>query len=225
MENETITIEFKRETAIMIVWLAAGAFLVVVAFFLPGNSTDLWEPLAASGVVGALYLAALVWYCTRPPVSARRRWTTIGITILTFVAAAIGWVGQKERGQWQREISISLGAQTRRAVLFDDVVRILKEPYETVHSQRGPVRHSLGELFQMKYGKGRVGTNIFTARSKWDGLQVILTDLRDDRIVLVAWDSYARGKSAEFTNLGGQRGKIQERFTLTEGGLNHEAEN
>ena len=225
MENETITIELKRETAVMLVWLATGMCLVVVAFFLPGNSTDLWEPLLFSGVAGGLYLAALVIYCTRPPVSAQRRWTTIGITVLTLMAAGMGWAGQKERGEWQRETVGSFGTQTRRAVLFDDMVRILKEPYEMFYSQRGPARRSLGEVFQMKYGEGRVGTNIFTARSKWDGLQVILTDLRDDRIVLVAWDSYSRGKSAEFTNLGGQRGKIQERFTLTEGGLIHEAEN
>ncbi|MBI3110772.1 MAG: hypothetical protein HYZ01_04275 [Ignavibacteriales bacterium] len=225
MENETITIELKRETAVLLVWLATGMFLVVVAFFLPGNSTDLWEPLAASGVAGAAYIGALVVYCTRPAVSTLRRWTTIGITAITLLAAGMGWAGQKERGQWQRESILSIRAQTSRAVLFDDMVHILKEPYEMFYSQRGPVRRSLGELFQMKYGEGRVGTNIFAARSKWDGLQVILTDLRDDRIVLVAWDSYSRGKSAEFTNLGGQRGKIQERFTLTEGGLSHEVEN
>ena len=225
MEHETVTIEIKKATALVIVWLAAGVFLVVVAFFLPGNSTGLWGPLAASGVVGALYLAALVWYCTRPPVSVRRRWITIGITVITLMAAGMGWAVQKERGEWQRETQLSLGTQTRRAVLFDDVVRILKEPYETFHFQRGQVRRSLGEVFQKKYGKERVGTNIFTARSKWDSLQVILTDLRDDRIVLVVWDPHARGNSAEFTNLGGQRGKVQERFTLAEGGLNHEAEN
>ena len=225
MEHETITIELKKETAIMLVWLATGVFLVVVAFFLPGNSTDLWEPLSAAGLVGAAYLAALVIYSTRPPVSAPRRWTTIGITILTFVAAATGWVGQKDRGQWQRESILSIRAQTSRAVLFDDMVRILKEPYETFHSQRGPVRRSLGEVFQMKHRKERVGTNIHTARWGLDSLQIVLTDLRDDQIVLVVLDPHARGNSAEFTNLGGQRGKVQERFTLAEGGLTHEVEN
>ncbi len=225
MEHETITIEIKKETALMIVWLAAGVFLVVVAFFLPGNSTELWEPLAASGVVGALYLAALVWYCTRPPVSARRRWTTIGITVLTLLAAGMGWLVQKERGQWQRETVLSIRESTGRLVLFDYVRSILREPYETFHSQRGPVRRSLGEVFQMRYKEERVGTNLHKATWKGDSLQIILTDLRDDRIVLVGWDPHARGKSPEFDNLGGQKGKLQVRFTLTEGGLNHEAEN
>lgn len=225
MERETITIELKKETAIMLVWLAAGVLLVVAAFFLPGNSTDLWEPLAASGVVGAAYIIALVVYCTRPPVTSLRRWTTIGTTVLTLLAAGIGWAGQKERGQWQREAILSIRANTGRMVLFDDVVNILREPYETFHSQQGPVRRSLGEVFRMRHKEGRVGTNMHKARWERDSLQIILADLRDDRIVLVVWDPHARGKSAEFDNLGGQRGKIQERFTLTEGGLNHEAEN
>lgn len=225
MERETITIELNKETVIMLVWLAAGLFLVVVAFFLPGNSTDLWEPLVFSGVVGGIYIAALVIYCTRPPVSALMRWTTIGTTILTLLAAGMGWVGQKEQSQWQREKLISVREMIGRGVLFHYVTVIFKEPFEAFHLQKGPVKHSLSEIFWKRYPESKVGINMHRATSESDSLQIILTDVRDDHIVLVGWDPYGRGKNKEFTNLGGGKGKLQERYTLTEGGLLHESEN
>lgn len=225
MEHETITIELKKETAIMLIWLASGVFLVVVAFFLPGNSPDLWEPLAASGVMGIAYIATLVIYCTRPPVSARRRWTTIGITILTLLAAGMGWVGQKEQSQWERETILSIREMIGRGVLFHYVTVIFKEPYDAFHSQKGPVKQSLGQMFRSRYPGVVAGQNMHKPEWKADSSQIILGEVSEHGIGLVVVDPISRGRDPMFRNIGGRTGKLQERYTLTEGGLIHESEN
>lgn len=225
MENETITIELKRETAVLLVWLATGMFLVVVAFFLPGNSTDLWEPLAFSGVTGGIYIAALVIYCTRPPVSAPRRWATIGITILTLLAAGMGWAGQKERSQWQRETLLSIRTVIGGGIAFHATTDILRKPFEEFHAQQGRVRKSLGETFLARYSKSKVGANIYTSESQGDSLQVILERVDDQKVVLVVLDPIARGRDPMFRNIDGRLGKLQQRFFLREKGLTYESEN
>lgn len=225
MEHETITIELKKETAIMIVWLAAGVFLVVVAFFLPGNSTDLWEPLLFSGVAGGLYITALVIYCTRPPISFRRRWITIGMTALTAAAAVVGWAGQKEMSQWQRETLLSIRTVIGGGIAFHATTDILRKPFEEFHAQQGRVRKSLGETFLARYSKSKVGANIYTSESQGDSLQVILERVDDQKVVLVVLDPIARGRDPMFRNIDGRLGKLQQRFFLREKGLTYESEN
>lgn len=225
MKHETITIEMKKETAVMMIWLAAGMLLVLSAFFLFGESNSLWEPLMGAGIAGGVYLTTLVVYCTRPPISFRRRWITIGMTALTAAAAVVGWAGQKERSQWQRETLLSIRTVIGGGIAFHATTDILRKPFEEFHAQQGRVRKSLGETFLARYSKSKVGANIYTSESQGDSLQVILERVDDQKVVLVVLDPIARGRDPMFRNIDGRLGKLQQRFFLREKGLTYESEN
>lgn len=225
MEHETITIEMKKDTAVMIVWLAIGVFLLVSAFFLTGESTGLWKQLAFSGIAGGAYLVTLVVYCTRPPIPPRRRWITIGITVLAIAAAGVGWAGQMERSQWQREAILYIRATVGRGNMFNRATEIIKKPFLEFHSQESRVKKSLSEVFLSTFPASKAGINIHEVAWPGDSLQIIIERIHENEIVLIALDPIAKGRNPTFRNIDGRFGKVQERFILREKGLTHESEN
>lgn len=209
----------------MILWLLGGIVVVSVAFFLPGQSTQMWPQINYAGIAGALYIVALVAYTTRNPFPKKQRFIAWSCTIILGGAVAVWWMGMDSTTHWQRERLREIRTVISRGVIQGTVPQTMVQSLEIYHKQGTKKKENLGQIFRRLTPLATQGANIHLPLSIDDSLSVFVQTLENDRVMLVAQEAYVPGRSAGFKNYDGRIGRIQERFTLTEKGVSHESEN
>lgn len=225
MEKNTITIEIKREAAIMLVWLVVGVTLVTLGFLFGFDEKELWLSLNTAGIVTSVYLIALLFYALRKPLPLKTR-VKVGIfSALVLVAIASTWIGQQEQARWQKATLLNIRGVIGRGIMLYQIPEPLLQTLETYHQQGAKRKESLGQVFQRLNPGAAVGLNIHKRGFPTDSLEVFVQSLNDRRIVLVGQEAFVKGKNPQFKNYDGRTGMIQEAFMLTEKGIVHESQN
>ncbi|MGB2869119.1 MAG: hypothetical protein WBD36_11755 [Bacteroidota bacterium] len=209
----------------MVLWLLGGIVVVTVAFFLPGQYAELWSQINSAGLAGALYVLALVAYTTRTPFPKKQRVVAWICTAVLGGAIVVWWTGMDSTSHWQRDRLHEIRVVTSRGVIQGVVPRTLIQSLELYHKQGSKKKETLGQIFRKLNPQALPGSNIHVATFPNDSLSVVVQVLENDRVTLVAHEAYVPGRKAEFINIDGRLGRVQERFTLTEKGVSHESEN
>jgi len=207
-------------------WLLVGITIVTIAFFLPGNSPELWPSMDTAGIIAVLYIAALIIYTLRHPFPVRTRIIAgiCSIVVLGFIITT--WITLENQSYWQRETLLSIRSEIGRNCILPEVPNDLIEVLELFHTQGKVKNTTLGQIFQKTHPHATVRSNIHQSHEPWDTSMVCtLTVLTDTQIIVVAQDRYARGRNPLFENTNGKKGTIQEKFILTAQGVSHESEN
>ena len=226
MEKSSVTIEIKQEVSIALLWTVGGVIAIAVPFFICLKPLDLWPSVNAGGLTAAFYVLALIIYATRGPVKRKTRVLVLALFGVVVSSLAYSWKLQESQSNWQREMLVEirgvLGRGISSAVLGDTLLNTLQQFY----SQSPQGRHSLGQVFKLRYPDAAVGMDLY--KPQWPGdtlTHAYVGALTDDRVVLIGRDRVAKGRDPSFRNFEGAVGKIQERYTLTEKGLIRESDN
>jgi hypothetical protein len=205
------------------VWLLVGIVAVAVAFLLPESSMDLWPAVDAAGIALIVYLLTLLVYILRPPIPAKKRLVAAFIATVSIVSVIAFWTGHAEQAAYQRETLLKIRSTIGRGVLMHHVSDAVLPVFEAYHAQGKRKARSLGRLFRDQFPSAIVGSNFREPMWENDTQQVLIpARLEEDLVEIVAVDKVGRGKDPAFVNSGGTRGRIEERFTLTEKGVSYD---
>jgi len=205
------------------IWLLLGIVATVVAFSIPDSSQDLWPALNSAGVVIAVYLVALLIYALRPPLPARKRIIVGSLAVIGMLSVASAWTGHEMQSRYQRELLLRIRTVIGRGVLLHEMPDQLLPVLEEYHNQREKKSMSLEAIFLQNFPDATVGVNYRTPQWQGDTSRwFIPLRLEEDLIEIIAVDRVGRGKDPDFENAGGFRGRLQERFVLTEKGVSHD---
>lgn len=222
-DRYSITLTIKHETAVYLLFLAGGVLAVYFAFILQPRGAELWPSINAAGIAAAVYLLALLGYTLRRPVSGIVRIAVALSAMVGMAATATAWTTMDTQSHWQRERLLEIRTVIGRGISYafdsDSLLTVLGR----YHARGG---HNLPAAFHSVFPGAVVGSNLH--RPQWDGdtaRVVLVTELTPTSVTLVSADKVARGRSMGFVNIGGLTGKMQERYTLTEKGLQHVTDN
>ena len=74
-------------------WIILTAILVSVVFIGTFYYTrEIWDAMNAAGIVSFVYIVAFIYRITRPPVSPKQRWWTIGVTAVVIIGITVHWI-------------------------------------------------------------------------------------------------------------------------------------
>jgi len=210
----------------IVIWLLVGIIAVTFAFFLPGNSTDLWPSMDTAGIAASLYIVALLIYTFRPPFPTRTRIIAGVCSIIFLCCITVTWIFSEDQSYYQRNQLLSIKSTIARGIAVSEVPNDLIVVLERFHAQGNAKKATLGQIYRQTYPYAAVQSNIHRSHELWDSSMVqTLTVLTDTEIVIVTQDRIARGRDPLFENTNGQKGTIQEKFILTAQGVRHESEN
>jgi hypothetical protein len=216
----------------VLLWLLIGVVVVSIAFFIPGNSADLWPSLNAAGIAAAVYLFALFVHIFRRPISVKGR--VIGLILVVVVAASVVtvWLGMHETTHWQASQLQKIHTVINRGILQTEIPDSLVAVLQDYHKQGRIKNASLGKIFLKKFPGATIGTNIHqsymmsqTTEVDKDSLRVFVTLLSDTMIAVTGTHAFSRGRDPDFISFMGRKGTVQERYILTEKGVRHESDN
>ena len=210
---------------IILAWLLAGIVAVALAFFLPANAVDPWDPLNTAGIVAGAYILALATYSLRPPLSRRMR---IGAWIAVIVVGGsvlLAWRGYDDQSHYQAVTLSKIKTVISRSIIANELSEPLIKTLEQYYSQSARNKKSLGTVFRDHHQGVTEGWDIHEKYAASDRLSVIVTSLKDNEVVLVAEDGYVKGDNPEFKNRSGNKGMMQEWARLTERGISYERQN
>jgi hypothetical protein len=209
----------------IMVWLLAGIAAVSIAFFIPPNSPELWPSLNAAAIPVVVYVVALAFYTLRSPITRRAR--TIAWIFICLVGGASysSWTGLNETTHWQRDKLLQIHSVIVRGILAARAPSNLLRTLEVYHSQAPQKKETIAQVFQRLNERAGVGTNIYKPEFPTDSLSIIVQSLTENEVVLVGLHSYSKGRNPQFGNYGGRIGKVQEKYILTEKGIEYESEN
>lgn len=225
MEKNTIVIEIRQEVAIMLGWLVVGVVLVVVAFFIPEQTTEFWPSINAAGVVAGAYIVALLLYTLRRPLSLKARLTMGILSAFVLFEIAVNWSRQEVQSYWQKTEMLKTREMLGRGIMLHQIPGPLFNALNVYHQQGAKKREALGQVFQRLNPEAMVGANIHKPYYPQDSLKVFVQTLTDGEIVLVGQEAFVKGNDPQFKNFDGKRGMAQEAFVLTEKGITHESQN
>jgi hypothetical protein len=208
----------------ILLWLLGGIVLVTVAYFLPGQSPELWPSLNAAGIAVLVYLIALVAYLVRQPFSTRTRVTVWASVILVCASIGSWWTGMDYTSHWQKETLLKIRGVIGRGILQATIPDTLMTVMKTYYEQGTKNKKSLGQVFKDRYPGVAEGQQFPPSEFDMDRLLFAAT-IASDTVVLIGEDRVANGRKADFKNHDGKTGRIQSRGTLTVKGLSYESEN
>jgi hypothetical protein len=222
-DRYSITLTIKHETAVYLLFLAGGVLAVYFAFILQPRGPELWPSINAAGITSAVYLLLVLIYTLRRPVSRFVRILVAVSAAIGIAAIATAWTTMDMQSHWQRERLLEIRTVIGRGISYafdsDSLLTVL----ERYHARGG---HNLPAAFHSVFPRAVVGSNLHRPQWETDTARVVLvTELTPTSVTLVSVDKVARGRSAGFVNIGGLTGKTQERYTLTEKGLQHVTDN
>jgi len=225
MDDKKITIEIRQEVAVMLVFMVAGVIFVYAAFTIPPKSAELWPALNAGGIAAGVYLAALLAYVLRKPLSSKHRRLVGIIGLIAMGAVAFTWMRSEQQTRWQANKLIEIRAVIGRGIYASTIPHYLLPALEEFHRQKTTAIVPLGTIFHRLHSNADVGANMYIPEYQFDRTQVFVKTLKPDTIVLVGQETYAKGRNIQFKNFDGKVGMVQEQYTLTEKGLTHESQN
>jgi hypothetical protein len=225
MEKTTITIEIKQEVSLLLLWLAGGIIFVSIAFFIPAQTTDLWPQFYAAGGAAFVYLITLLLYTLRKPVSTKACVITLVCFMIILGALVISSLQSDSLSHWQAKRLMQMKGVIGRGVMLYKMPQPLLETLRAFHQQMPGDKETLSQVFRRLNGKATVGSNINKPEYEGDSLKVFVQSLEPDIVVLVAQETFVKGRNPEFLNFNGQKGMIQEKCTLTSKGVKYESEN
>jgi len=209
----------------ILLWLLLGICVVTAAFFIPGNPPEVWPNLNAAGIAALLYIIALIIYTARKPFS-RKAQIIVGCCSAVFLGGlAVHWTGMDETTHWQKQTLLKIREIISRGIVQAEVPDSLMEVLDEFHHQPKAEKATLAQIFRKHFPNAEVGSNIRKLQSEGDSLFVFVSALSDTHIVLIAQETFVKGRAATFKNLNGKTGMVQERFTLTAKGMHYESEN
>ncbi len=225
MERESITIEIKQEVSITLIWIAAGVILVSATFFLTPQTTELWPPINAAGIVAAVYLIALLSYVLRKPLATRPRIAVGVVAAVVMGCTAFSWTKMYDQSHWQASQLMRIRGVIGRGMRTTELSQPLLKAFDSYYLQGAKKANTLADEFRKMYPGATAGANIFKPRWEGDDMTIMVETLEPDRIVLVSQETFVKGRDPGFKNYNGQNGMLQEKFILTERGLSHVSEN
>ena len=225
MEKDTVTIEIKQDVSITLLWSVCGVILVSLVFLLTPSAMDLWPSVNAAGIAGALYFVAMLAYTLRNPIGKGVRiW--IGVAaIMVLALGAFTWQRVQAQTEWQAETLMKIRGVIGRGVMRRYMSEASLKTLDKFYQQRGPKKESMADIFCKENPGAAVGVNIYKPEWKDDKSQLIVTKLEPAAIELLSQETYVKGRDPQFKNHNGQLGMIQERFIVTEKGIEHVSEN
>ena len=210
----------------IIVWLLAGIAAVSVAFFIPSQSSELWPAINVAAIPVVVYLLALAFYTLRSPITRKGRIIGWIAVVLVGGATSVSWTTMDALSHYQHDKLLQIHSVIVRGILLAYAPKAELKALEAYHNQGSKKKESLSQVFQRLNGGAKTGTNIHKPEYEGDTtLSIVVQSLSDNEVVLVGSHSFGRGRKADFRNVNGGVGLIQERFTLTEKGVTYESEN
>lgn len=222
MDNMPSTEESRSNTTVMLLWILTGVVIVSAAFLVVPHSADPWHSLNAAGLAAGLYLLALTLSIVRKPIRLVTR-IVVGFLAFLFIGGtAFLWLRMQSSVVDQFQSRQKQSAMSVRGAMISEMSATLLKTLEAYHQQGGRKKETLRDTFQRLNGSASESTIII--HPPYRGKVVVVT-LKPDRIVLVGEYTGHQGRNAEFKNVDGSKGMIQERLILTEKGMIHESDN
>jgi uncharacterized membrane-anchored protein YhcB (DUF1043 family) len=205
----------------MLWWLLSGIVLVSAAFIIRSGS-GLWSAIDSAGLVAGVYIVAMTLYVARKPLRWQARLWVYAVVCLSVGVIAFSWYQNETSTRLQEDLRRRQYAVQARGAAVGTMTsrfhRVLEEYY-----QRGArSKETLSEVFfrqnqSLKDGK----KELLNFMERWN---LSVESQAADSIVVVA-HSAVKGDSADFRNIDGTTGAMQERVILTKKGIVHVSEN
>lgn len=209
----------------IVLWLVAGIVAVTIAFFLPGNSPELWPGLNAAAIPLIVYLLALPIYTLRTPITFKARIIVWVAVLLVGAADFWSWTGMDRQSHWQHDQLLRINQVIVRGIMQAQIPDPLLKTLETYHRQGAKKKESLAKVFQRLNDGATVGTDIHKPDFPSDNLRYVVQSLSDNQIVITGLHAFCAGRKPDFKNYSGRTGLVQEKYMLTEKGVTYESEN
>lgn len=222
MDNMPSAEESKSNRTVMLLWILTGVVIVSAAFLVVPHSADPWHSLNAAGLAAGLYLLALTLSIVRKPIRLVTR-IVVGFLAFLFIGGtAFLWLRMQNSVVDQFQSGQKQSAMFVRRGMISEMSATLLKTLEVYHQQGAHKKETLGGIFQRLNGGASKSILIIEAPLRG---KVVVETLKPDQIVLVGEYTRLQGRQAEFKNVDGSKGMIQERFILTEKGMIHESDN
>ncbi len=222
MDNMPSTEESRSNTTVMLLWILTGVVIVSAAFLIVPHSADPWHSLNAAGLAAGLYLFALTLSVVRKPIRLVTRIVVGFLALLLIGATAFVWLRMQSSVVDQFQSRQKQSVMSVRGAMISEMSATLLKTLEAYYQQGARKKETLGRTFQRLNGGASESTIII--QPPYRG-KVVVELLKPDQIVLVGEYTGHQGRNAEFKNVDGSKGMIQERLILTEKGMIHESDN
>lgn len=208
-----------------ILWIAGGALLIGVAFYLPGEMASIWKQILYGAVAAAVFLVTFILFYPSDKNRKHNKWRiTMAASILFVLFGIHFWIGQGE-AQKQRQNLIDIRETIETGIAQNYVKQILLQTLRVYQRQENA--NDFGAVFHAHYDSlitdGHI--NYAANRDEEVALRIDVDRATADSVVLVAYSAYVPGKDTEFQNYDGQTGHIQAKGILTKEGIVYERQN
>ena len=209
----------------MIWWLLVGIAAVTAAFFYPPNSAELWPSLNSAGIAAAAYLVVFLLFTIRAPFRLRTRILILWSAFVVLGCIAANWILAERQGIRERASLSSVKSATARQTILSEIPDSLLLVLQKYYAQDSSARSPIGSIFRQTYSPAGEKSELFQSPVRDTAILYSLAVMTDTQVVVVAEGRYARGMDSLFTNAGGGKGGIQERYVLTVRGVHRETQN
>lgn len=208
-----------------LLWIAGGALLIAVAFYVPGEMASVWKQLLYGTIAAGIFLTVFILFYPSDKSHKSNKWRVTMASSILFVLFGIHyWTGQQE-AQKQRQNLIDIRETIETGIAENYVKQILLQTLRAYQMQEDV--DDFGAVFRAKYDSlitdGRI--KYVPGSDDEDALRIAVDRATADSVVLIAHSVYVPGKDADFQNYDGQTGHLQTKGILTEKGIEYERQN
>ncbi|MEK6649962.1 MAG: hypothetical protein AABY75_03230 [Bacteroidota bacterium] len=226
MAGTTVTIEIRKETAILLLQIAAGLLLIGGTFLLTYEPMNYWKAVSMTGAVAGLFVGALAGAAVAPPVRWSHRIIVLGVVGVLAGFLSFGWRTIQETTSWQRGLLLHIRGVIGRGVLLTGSPVNLGPVLDRYYALPEQQRTSVGKVFSVVYPDHGQGSKIRSLNGENDTSTVwIVTEFSDSAVTIVGVDAVGRGWDPDFVSIDGRRGAIQLRSRLTARGIDYATDN
>ncbi len=207
-------------------WVLIASVLVAAAFVGTFSYTgDTWAATNAAGIASMIYLLIFLYRVARPPLSAKWRWWTLGIGLVTIAGTTFFWAGMYSTTTWQAETLHTIHKVIFHGVSMDLLRTKGLKILSTYATQKEPKKLSVGEVFRKETALANPDSSIIEIAGD-NGYRLFAEAVTDTHLVIVC-QSILRidGEDKAFMNFDGRKGMTQDRVIVTKRGVAYEIQN
>ncbi len=209
-----------------IVLLILIVILVTLSFLFTPPNNGLWSNLNSIGVISGFFILYLLFHLKKEEAPKGIK-VFISITLIFLMLFTIvTWKSFFNLTTFQKNQLVSFQTNINSNLLKETVYEKYFKILQTYNSLPNSSKSDLKKIFESLNLRDSVNTNNLKTYFADDNLEIKISEVEANEIVLICLDKSHIGKRPGFVNFGGGvLGCIQDRAILTLGGIKYESEN
>lgn len=209
-----------------IIWIIGGAVFVSLAFLIPWESRGIWPSVLAGTVAAVVFVIAFAWRWVPEIASKEKRVSLYAGLAILLISLSVFTYSQysisKLQGHILNTYRPSIEKVKAKAYVREPLLKTLRDFYQA-NEENEPI----GEVFRNKYDSLITDGDLYhyPHYEKKNLLQIHVSKLTADSVVLVGEVRLTEGNDKAFANISGEEGYFQTKGILTKEGIRYEREN